>query len=585
MTSFDTATATPSAVSELVATPAVSKDNNSLQGPIVASIDSGSVQAYAKLEGEDLCYYMRTLQVSLGRKVSNPNNVDIPLGNTKSVSRQHARLFYNFSSQRFELMVFGKNGAFVNERFVERGVTVPLENKTKIQIGEMAFVFLLPKKEPDNSANKSSNAPKHNIEDFGYISTPHQLEKVMTHVQSLENHTSTSSPALDDFSRDDNSVQDDNDHHSETSEATNPYSNKDIKPPYSYASLIAQAINSSSDKRMTLNGIYNFITTNYPYYQMAQNGWQNSIRHNLSLNKAFVKVPRGDAEPGKGAFWTIDSNAETQFTNGVYKRNKRAGAPLSSSSSQATTHAHKSDTVENLRKKIKKELHHSKLDPEDPQEEEEDEVTGIAMEAVSNKVEDDSIASLDVSKDATTADESMPDAGQPATVVSPMTVSSLQQELISTSSSETKPPPSTPLPPSTSSSIKTAITTQASTKAAVTTASPEQKQQQQEAQAQLQLQLQNTIRQHLLDPVRYPLPPSIAQLLPQAIAQLPPQLATQLSSTLQQQQVKPDGNAVAENPATAAPGVSAAPAPSMAPTESTSEADVGNLQVAESTPQ
>lgn len=53
-----------------------------------------------------------------------------------------------------------------------------------------------------------------------------------------------------------------------------------------------------------------------------------------------------------------------------------------------------------------------------------------------------------------------------------------------------------------------------------------------EVQAQLQMQLQNTIRQHLLDPVRYPLPPSIAQLLPQAIAQLPPQLATQLSSTL-----------------------------------------------------
>ncbi|KAF1796860.1 fork head domain-containing protein [Mucor lusitanicus] len=451
MTSFDTATATPSAVSELVAAPAASKDNNSLQGPLVASIDSGSVQAYAKLEGEDLCYYMRTLQVSLGRKVSNPNNVDIPLGNTKSVSRQHARLFYNFSSQRFELMVFGKNGAFVNERFIERGVTVPLENKTKIQIGEMAFVFLLPKKEPDNSANKSSNAPKHNIEDFGYISTPHQLEKVMTNVQSTENHTSTSPSAHDDYHRDDNSIQDDNDQHSETSETTNPYNNKDIKPPYSYASLIAQAINSSSDKRMTLNGIYNYITTNYPYYQMAQNGWQNSIRHNLSLNKAFVKVPRGDAEPGKGAFWTIDSNAETQFTNGVYKRSKRVGAPLSSasSSSQATTQAHKSDT--------------------------------------------------------------------------------------------------------------------------------------QEAQAQLQLQLQNTIRQHLLDPVRYPLPPSIAQLLPQAIAQLPPQLATQLSSTLQQQQqIETDSNTVTENDATTTSEASTKPPTTAA--SSSSEADVGNLKVAESAP-
>ena len=125
MTSFNANTTTPSAVSELVSS---TKESN-LQEPLVASIDSGPVQAYAKLEGDDFCYYIRTLQVSLGRKVTNPENVDIPLGNTKSVSRQHARLFYNFTMQRFELMVFGKNGAFVNEQFIERGVTVPLDNK------------------------------------------------------------------------------------------------------------------------------------------------------------------------------------------------------------------------------------------------------------------------------------------------------------------------------------------------------------------------------------------------------------------------------------------------------------------------
>ncbi|KAL0093935.1 the Dna-binding domain of interleukin enhancer binding factor, partial [Phycomyces blakesleeanus] len=81
-------------------------------------------------------------------------------------------------------------------------------------------------------------------------------------------------------------------------------------PSYSYASLISQAIGSTPYRRMTLHGIYTFISTNYPYYQMNSNGWQNSIRHNLSLNKAFIKVPRCDAEPGKGAYWTIDTNAE-----------------------------------------------------------------------------------------------------------------------------------------------------------------------------------------------------------------------------------------------------------------------------------
>uniref|UniRef100_A0A0N4V2Q6 Fork-head domain-containing protein n=1 Tax=Enterobius vermicularis TaxID=51028 RepID=A0A0N4V2Q6_ENTVE len=67
-------------------------------------------------------------------------------------------------------------------------------------------------------------------------------------------------------------------------------SKNEKKPPYSYAQLIVQAIISTPDQQIKLPGIYNFIMQKYPWYQSCDKGWQNSIRHNLSMNQDFVKV-------------------------------------------------------------------------------------------------------------------------------------------------------------------------------------------------------------------------------------------------------------------------------------------------------
>ncbi|KAI0180815.1 forkhead box protein L2 [Hypoxylon sp. FL1284] len=85
------------------------------------------------------------------------------------------------------------------------------------------------------------------------------------------------------------------------------------KPPHSYAQLIGMAILRSPQRRLTLSQIYKWISDSYSFYNANDAGWQNSIRHNLSLNKAFIKQERPKDDPGKGNYWAIEAGMEQQF--------------------------------------------------------------------------------------------------------------------------------------------------------------------------------------------------------------------------------------------------------------------------------
>lgn len=98
----------------------------------------------------------------------------------------------------------------------------------------------------------------------------------------------------------------------------------DQKPPYSYISLTAMAIWSSPEKMLPLSEIYRFITDRFPYYRRNTQRWQNSLRHNLSFNDCFIKIPRRPDRPGKGAYWALHPAAFDMFENGsLLRRRKR----------------------------------------------------------------------------------------------------------------------------------------------------------------------------------------------------------------------------------------------------------------------
>ncbi|KAG2316458.1 hypothetical protein Bca52824_019580 [Brassica carinata] len=115
---------------------------------MAASVESSDVEVgFAKLQGEDFEYYMQTYSIILGRN-SKKSTVDVDLsslGGGMNISRNHARIFYDFTRRRFALEVLGKNGCLVEGVLHLPGnPTVKLDSQDLLQIGDKEFYFLLP---------------------------------------------------------------------------------------------------------------------------------------------------------------------------------------------------------------------------------------------------------------------------------------------------------------------------------------------------------------------------------------------------------------------------------------------------------
>ncbi|KAJ8098322.1 fork head domain-containing protein [Lipomyces tetrasporus] len=442
-------TMTPTAISH--------QTPHAVQQQQTAPVTESRISAYARLDFASFTFYVQTLQVVMGRRVESVHNnhhdgpgsteatgtpaersrsrtpskqgtgdnaskpsagggngaIDVHLGTAKAISRRHAKIFYNFANQRFEFSVLGRNGAFVDDVFVEKGATVQLNHGSRVQIGQIGFTFLLPSSsnlEPGDTTPTQTIKPADAISLRDAKSLP-PLSMSMTPVTDarvkIENHLETelaqaevhdfnklftessveNIQAADGFASHGANTQLPQPHHghdtkedhqsqpqqqyqqfpelqqeelnmihaltggntleqipdiiakevanmpsSASPDATSnehtpqpkarpkparraekrhptPPSPSQIpleyreKPPNSYSSLIEVSLRTfATDRGMSLSDIYQAIQELFPYYQFAPYGWQNSVRHNLSLNKLFVKI----AKEGKGWLWGLD---------------------------------------------------------------------------------------------------------------------------------------------------------------------------------------------------------------------------------------------------------------------------------------
>ncbi|KAJ8727855.1 hypothetical protein PYW08_016240 [Mythimna loreyi] len=324
--------------------------------------------AIARLDGRDFEYLIRQKRVVIGRN-SSRGQVDVNMGHSSFISRRHLELFYDHPE--FYLTCNSKNGVLVDGVFQRKGsaamllprrctlrfpstnirlefqslveesgggaggssaqmpplrITIPTDNDGRSPAPSPTGTISAANSCPTSPRGAGSSGRRH--ADLGLVA---HYAALADHARPNSNGTAASSSNSDSGYGSTRDVRE-----REPREARD-----DAKPPYSYAQLIVQAVASAPDKQLTLSGIYSYITKHYPYYRTADKGWQNSIRHNLSLNRYFIKVPRSQEEPGKGSFWRIDPQSEGKLIELAFRPRRPRGvqfrAPFGLSSRSAPT--------------------------------------------------------------------------------------------------------------------------------------------------------------------------------------------------------------------------------------------------------
>jgi hypothetical protein len=274
------------------------------------------VKAYAKIAALDWTYYITRLTVNIGRSSDpaqaraeqtpeDPDAVHIDLGPSKLISRLHAVVYFNRDQEKWWLLVKGRNSLKVDGTLWKSGQAGPLRSGEVIEVGGVEMMFVLPidlsplqiaqqyleragivKPEPSSAAPArstrhplpsgdgvhSSSPTKSRASQKPLAPAPPDYKRPGTPPSSVRARPSTaaktplvehgSGPLMMGNSDVDLSLDE----------------NRHIKPQFSYAQMITQAIMNTSEQKLNLAGIYHYIQTRYAYYRhQPATGWQVSL--------------------------------------------------------------------------------------------------------------------------------------------------------------------------------------------------------------------------------------------------------------------------------------------------------------------
>ena len=300
--------------------------------PVVATTEysnekpqpENKVSAYAKIAGRDWTYFVVDQAVNIGRPPDNNKDgsmlgtsasspiadmkemmpVHIDLGPSKIVSRHHACIFYDADHPNgpgWYVRVNGRNGVKVNTTLLKRGGVQQLRSGDILEIAGTQMMFVTP---GDKVVVDPYFVERAKVlatgEEFNPVQHGHPDPVQRSNYGPGSSYTTTNSrqqlaPAPPDFKRTTTPPASQKDGRQSVFDSKPPVSPmynrgmlmestqeidygrdaaKDLKPPFSYATMIAQAIFSSDEEKLTLNNIYGWIQDKYAFYRHSNSGWQ-----------------------------------------------------------------------------------------------------------------------------------------------------------------------------------------------------------------------------------------------------------------------------------------------------------------------